>query len=426
MDAKIVGFLFGPVALMTLYCFILLRSVVAALLVGCFGLSYHRFVPCGDSTGCAHGIKRCLKWTWDRETDCWDFLYHSLFGYLQEYREPLMADQEKQHASFCRLLILLLLSPVFITLGVFGPGIACLLISVGNFPTNWWSWNKFWCNLFKDAPCCCCPVMYFLCLLGPVDAAARMMCSLAFGCGIGAVSLIVGLAKADHRVVILCLRRYVARFSRNSWMNPGIQFNQCCTARADEECSDNQSRRASGACEPLPPPGADAESRQDSPPAYSEAEYSDALLPEYDELQPPPSYAASMSAGVIAAATAGIDVQRTDVVWEAFFDRCGEEARAAIANNWIAREELSNFHENVFSGLPALCLLQCLLEAASVRPNQDIEKAASVPDVTAFCPISWPVAQVGLEALHLSNGVLVTWRGSSHPLCNHFFAAAAG
>ena len=81
-DAKIVGFVFGPSALACLVLFMLCGSVVAALFTGFFGMIWHRATD--KSGNCISGVKRCVGVCWDRETDCWDFLYYSCFGHLAE------------------------------------------------------------------------------------------------------------------------------------------------------------------------------------------------------------------------------------------------------------------------------------------------------------------------------------------------------
>ena len=67
-------------------------------------------------------------------------------------------------------------------------------------------------------------------------------------------------------------------------------------------------------------------------------------------------------------------MQGTDTIWEAFFARCATEAKGAMDKNWISKSD----RELLFAGLPALVLLQCLLEANSSAVADDIEKNDSV------------------------------------------------
>lgn len=249
----------------------------------------------------------------------------------------------------------------------------------------------------------CYPLGWFMIVVGgPLDAVIRLVFSFAFGCGIGLVSLIVGLAQLNHHVTLRHTQIQIRRFTYNTWLNPGT--STCCPDPDGDQCPEEEPSSVAASEDQ------NHSSPRHSPPAYSD-HYSDGLLPRDDQVQPPPPYTPGIGVGVVTVATAGIDMSLgTDPIWEAFFDRCAGEARNAITRQWITVTELTHCSEEVYAGLPAVALLQCLVEAASVSTNPDVQKAESS----------------GLECMHLSGGVVVSWRSSSHPLCNHFFAASAG
>eukprot|EP00656_Telonema_subtile_P052467 TRINITY_DN7324_c0_g1_i3.p1 TRINITY_DN7324_c0_g1~~TRINITY_DN7324_c0_g1_i3.p1 ORF type:complete len:507 (+),score=95.59 TRINITY_DN7324_c0_g1_i3:136-1656(+) len=397
LDAKISGLMFGPCCVAMLMSFMMVRSVILALLAGMFGTTWHRAKHL-DSTQSA-ALSWVLKTVWDRETDCWDFCYYSMFGYLHELRQPLLEGEPLTHTSVIRAVSLLLLSPFIIAVSVFGMSLTFCMTSLGCFFHNWLIWARFWLKTSKDAPFCC-PVAWLMVICGPLASGTAILVSAGFGAAVGMVCLVVGMAKCRPQETFTHMQRQLRHFCNNELLNPGVK-SLCCVQLPIEQ---DRSLEPSGTVDGQTPD--DTTVTSEAPPTYAESLMHNPVSPG----DAPPAYAPSLEVGVIAAATAELGSSKSsDAIWEAFFAKCAHEAGAAVARGWISSSEISSDAGFLYAGVPALAMLQCLLEAAASKPS-DLEKNDTS----------------GLEYLHLCGGVAVSWKSSSHPLCNHFFAAAAG